>query len=78
MGLFFNFAVNMKRVGSGDSSRTSVLKTMASPPPPPHPVVADIKESNDLYKYKIIRIDIYNSDYLFKFIYRYEKFELLI
>ena len=54
--------------------RTSVPKTMARPPP----VVADIKKSNELYKSKIIRIDIYNSDYLFKFIYRYEKFELLI
>ena len=29
-------------------------------------------------KSKIIRIDIYNSDYLFKFIYRYEKLELFI
>ena len=41
-------------------------------------MIADIKKSNELYKSKIIRIDIYNSDYLFKFIYRYEKFELLI
>ena len=46
--------------------------------PPPTPVVADIKISNELYKSKIIRIDIYNLDYLFIFIYRYEKVELLI
>ena len=64
-------------VGSGDSSRTSVHKTMASPPPS-SPVVAVIKKSNELYKSKIIRIDIYNSDYLFKFVYRYENLNLLI
>ena len=60
----------MNGVGSGDSSRTSVPKNM---PPPP-----DMKQSNELYKSKIIRIDIYNSVYLLKFIYRYEKNVLLI
>ena len=50
---------------------------MVAPPPP---VVADIKKSNELYTCisKIIHIDIYNSDNLFRFIYRYEKSELLI
>ena len=35
MGMFFNFDEYMNGVGSGDSSRTSVPKIMASNPPPP-------------------------------------------